>query len=167
MPAPPDDARHPRVAERAAICLLERGDRVALHPIDAEDAVTHMAARVEPGFDHFRDALPAAVRALAAGGAWRLTLSATPARHPGKDGPTPCGGEPGSSNMSPSPQHPVPTTVAVPFRQTSWPIGARRAGSRPRGRPRVPSEWSRVNAGHRVVGDGWSIPPLCNPFISC
>jgi hypothetical protein len=120
------------VAERAAICLLERGDRVALHQIDAEDAVAHMAARVEPGFDHFRDALPAAVGALAAGGTWRLTLSADPgeairaARHPGKDRPTPCGGEPGSSNMSPSPQHPVPTTVAVPFRQTSWPIRARR-----------------------------------------
>jgi hypothetical protein len=82
VPPLPDDAGHPRVAERAAICLLERGDRVALHQIDAEDAVAHMAARVEPGFDHFRDALPAAVRALAAGGAWRLTLSADPGETP-------------------------------------------------------------------------------------
>lgn len=74
----PDDAGRPRVAERAAICLLERGGRVALHPVTADEAVERMAALVEPGFDHFRDQLPAAVRALAAGGAWRLTLSADP-----------------------------------------------------------------------------------------
>lgn len=74
----PDDAGHARMAEHAVLCLLERGDRVALHPIDAGYAVERMAALVEPGFDHFRDRLPAAVRALAAGGAWRLTLSADP-----------------------------------------------------------------------------------------
>jgi len=70
----------PPVAERAALFLLERGDRVALHPITAAEAVERMTALLEPGFDHFRDEVPAAVRALAAGGAWRLTLSADPAQ---------------------------------------------------------------------------------------
>jgi len=70
----------PPVAERAALFLLERGDRVALHPITASDAVDRMTAQLEPGFDHFREQVPAAVGALAAGGAWRLTLSADPAQ---------------------------------------------------------------------------------------
>jgi len=65
-------------ADRAVLCLLERGDAVALHPVGADEAVSRMDAMLEPGFDHFRAALPDAVRALAAGGAWRLTLSSAP-----------------------------------------------------------------------------------------
>jgi hypothetical protein len=67
------------VAGRAALFLLERGDRAALHPISPDQAVERMMALLEPGFDHFREQLPAAIRAVAAGGAWRLTLSADPA----------------------------------------------------------------------------------------
>ncbi|HEX2092268.1 MAG TPA: hypothetical protein VHG28_07685 [Longimicrobiaceae bacterium] len=66
------------VADRAVLVLLERGGEVALRRIGAEDAVREVTASLEPGFDHFREQLPAAVRALAAGGAWRLTLSADP-----------------------------------------------------------------------------------------
>lgn len=69
----------PPPAARAALFLLERGDRAALHPVGAETAVERMMALLEPGFDDFRRELPGVVRALAAGGAWRLTLSADPA----------------------------------------------------------------------------------------
>jgi hypothetical protein len=47
-------------------------------PLSVDDAVRAMDALLEPGFDHFRETLPGAVRALAEGGAWRLTLSADP-----------------------------------------------------------------------------------------
>lgn len=76
VPLPPAG---PLVADRAALFLLQRGDRAALGPISVDEAVDGMTALLEPGFDHFREQLPAAVRALAAGGAWRLTLSARPA----------------------------------------------------------------------------------------
>lgn len=69
----------PPPAERAALFLLERGERVALHPADPDTAAGRMVALLEPGFDHFRGELPGVARALAAGGAWRLTLSADPA----------------------------------------------------------------------------------------
>lgn len=67
------------VAERAVLCLLERGDRVALRRIGVDEAVEALTGSLEPGFDHFRAELPGAARALAEGGAWRLTLSADPA----------------------------------------------------------------------------------------
>ena len=66
------------VADRAVVCLLERGDAVSLSPISPDEAVRRMDALLEPGFRDFRAALPEAVRALAAGGAWRLTLSGDP-----------------------------------------------------------------------------------------
>lgn len=69
----------PLSADRAALFLLERGDRVALHRVDVDFAVDRVMAMAEPGFDHFLHVLPETVRALAAGGAWRLTLSANPA----------------------------------------------------------------------------------------
>ncbi|HET7460044.1 MAG TPA: hypothetical protein VFJ82_02305 [Longimicrobium sp.] len=69
----------PSPAGRAALFLLERGGRAALHPVETETAVERMTALLEPGFDHFRRELPGVVRALSAGGAWRLTLSADPA----------------------------------------------------------------------------------------
>lgn len=68
----------PAPADRAALFLLERGGAAALRPLAPEAAVALMTAGLEGGFDHFRDALPAAVRALAAGGAWRLVLSRDP-----------------------------------------------------------------------------------------
>jgi hypothetical protein len=66
------------VAERATLCVLRRGTGVELLPLDPEVAAAQMDAALEPGFDHFRDRLPAVVRALAAGGARRLVLSPRP-----------------------------------------------------------------------------------------
>ncbi|MBV9775156.1 MAG: hypothetical protein JO040_14480 [Gemmatimonadetes bacterium] len=77
--SPGDEWPGEPVAERAMLCLLERGERVALRRIGADEAVAAMTASLESGFDHFRGELPGAVGALAAGGAWRLTLSADPA----------------------------------------------------------------------------------------
>jgi hypothetical protein len=68
----------PTSASRAVLCLIARGDAVSLHPLPVEEAVAALAETLEPGFDHFRAAMPDVVRALAAGGAWRLTLSAEP-----------------------------------------------------------------------------------------
>jgi hypothetical protein len=67
-------------ADRAVLVLLERGTRVSLDAISADEAVRRMAELLEPGFDHFREQLPDAVRACAGGGAFRLTLSRDPAR---------------------------------------------------------------------------------------
>jgi hypothetical protein len=75
---PLDGAAAGLQAHRAVLCLLEHGDAVALQPLTADDAVRRMEAMLEPGFDHFRAALPDAVRSLARCGAWRLTLSADP-----------------------------------------------------------------------------------------
>jgi hypothetical protein len=69
----------PTSASRAVLCRLARGDAVSLRPIPVEEAVVAMARTLEPGFDHFRAEMPDVIRALAAaGGAWRLTLSADP-----------------------------------------------------------------------------------------
>ena len=76
---PPGEWAGEPVAERAVLCLLERGRAVALEPIAADAAVEAVAASLEPGFDHFRAEVSAAARALAARAAWRLTLSPDPA----------------------------------------------------------------------------------------
>jgi hypothetical protein len=62
-------------AERAIVCLLERGRAVAIRPIDGATAVDSLIGSLEPGFDHFRDQLPGALETLTSGGTWRLTLS--------------------------------------------------------------------------------------------
>jgi hypothetical protein len=77
--AVPLPSAKPPVADRAALFLLERGHRVAVRPISVDRAVDEVSAMLEPGFDHFREQVPDAVRALTAGGAWHLTLSADPA----------------------------------------------------------------------------------------
>jgi hypothetical protein len=68
----------PTSASRAVLCLLARGEAVSLRPLPVEEAVTTLVGGLDPGFDHFRREVPEVVRALAAGGAWRLTLSAEP-----------------------------------------------------------------------------------------
>ena len=74
VPSSPS-ATPPLSAGRAAVFLLTRGDAVALRAVSMDEAVGELIRALEPGFDHFRDHLPAAARAAAAGGAWRLTLS--------------------------------------------------------------------------------------------
>ena len=69
----------PPVFERTGLCLLERGaDDVALEPIPVDAAVDRIASNLDPGFDLFRDTIAHRIRALAAGGAWRLRLSPDP-----------------------------------------------------------------------------------------
>jgi hypothetical protein len=67
------------MAERAILCVLARGDRAGLEPIGREDAVIQLTADPEPGYQFYGERSAAAVRTLAAGGAWRLTLSSDPA----------------------------------------------------------------------------------------
>ncbi len=68
----------PTSAPRAVLCLLDRGDAVSLRPVPVAEAVASLAGALDPGFDHFGEETPDVARALAAGGAWRLTLSAEP-----------------------------------------------------------------------------------------
>lgn len=69
----------PPVFERTGLCLLERGaDDVALEPIPVGAAVEQIASNLDPGFDLFRDTIAHRIRAVAAGGAWRLRLSPDP-----------------------------------------------------------------------------------------
>jgi hypothetical protein len=64
-------------ADRAAVVLLERGERLALARLDAEATVAGLS-RLEPGFDLLAAESAAAIRVLAARGGWRLTLSRDP-----------------------------------------------------------------------------------------
>ncbi|HEU4962018.1 MAG TPA: hypothetical protein VFT56_16640 [Sphingomonas sp.] len=73
LPAPAR-GRH---ADRAILVVLDRGERLALEPIPAEEAMARLM-RLDPGFDLLREQSAAAIGALAAGGAWRLTLTADP-----------------------------------------------------------------------------------------
>jgi hypothetical protein len=68
-----------RMAERAIPCLLARGARAALDPIGQDEAVEQLTANPEPGYQFYEERSVSAARALAASGAWRLTLSADPA----------------------------------------------------------------------------------------
>ena len=69
-----------RSAERAILCVLTRGGDVVMTPLPQEDAVTALTATPEPGYEFYGEASRVAARALADGGAWRLTLSADPAQ---------------------------------------------------------------------------------------
>jgi len=79
---PNDGGREKRVvaipptyrAERATVCLLARGTRVALERVPA-DVIEAALARPDAGFDRFPARHETVVRALAAGGGWRLTTS--------------------------------------------------------------------------------------------
>jgi hypothetical protein len=65
------------VADRAAVVLLERGDRIVLEPAPPSLAVAALS-RLEPGFDLLRRESAQAIAALTARGAWRLTLGRDP-----------------------------------------------------------------------------------------
>ena len=66
-----------RFAEEASLVLLERGDRLAITPVDEASAVAGLS-KLEAGFDLLAAESATAVRALARGGAWRLTLDRDP-----------------------------------------------------------------------------------------
>jgi len=83
----PGQHREPEGAPAAPItvrtwglCLLERarGAAPTAMPIDADEAVAHIVADLEPGFDVWRDTIGARIAALARGGAWRLRVGDDP-----------------------------------------------------------------------------------------
>lgn len=67
----------PPVAERAALVVLARGEAVGLEPLEAA-AATAALSRLDAGFDLLVEASAEAIAALAACGAWRLTLTRDP-----------------------------------------------------------------------------------------
>lgn len=64
-----------RRADRAALFLLTKGDRVVFQRLDPEDAVRVLTRDPEPGYEFYGARLEEAVRVIAASGCWRLTLS--------------------------------------------------------------------------------------------
>ena len=61
--------------------LLEiraRGDGVGLEKIPQDQAVRMLTEAPEPGFDYYGAQFERAIRAIAAGGCWRLMLSGDP-----------------------------------------------------------------------------------------
>ncbi|HUE64553.1 MAG TPA: hypothetical protein VMO78_09285, partial [Rhizomicrobium sp.] len=71
--------RRRQVAHDAVLFVLERGEKVGLTPLPEDAAVRCLTANPESGYQFYGNASIAAARALAAQGAWRLTLSADPA----------------------------------------------------------------------------------------
>ena len=67
----------PPVAGRAVLVVLARGEAVGLEPIAAA-AATATLSRLDAGFDLLAEASAEAIAALAARGAWRLTLTRDP-----------------------------------------------------------------------------------------
>lgn len=63
-------------ADEGCLILLQRGERLALEPMETEQAIDAMT--FDPGFDLLRDQSIAALRALAQHGVWRLSLTRDP-----------------------------------------------------------------------------------------
>jgi hypothetical protein len=65
--------------ERTALCILDRSERwtrARLTEVDCDVAVSSIMGSLSPGFDMFRESLEPCLRAVAAGGAYRLELTA-------------------------------------------------------------------------------------------
>jgi hypothetical protein len=70
---------NPPVAESATVCLLEPGaGPVSARRARADEIEEALMGLVEPGFDFFQETIGPAVRALARGGGWRISLSRDP-----------------------------------------------------------------------------------------
>lgn len=63
--------------DRAVLCVLAHGEKPALTPVSADEALERLWP-LDPGFDLMPEPIGAAVRALAARGAWELRLSKDP-----------------------------------------------------------------------------------------
>jgi hypothetical protein len=70
------DSRHS--AEQSVLCVILGGDRVSLDPLSPEDAVRALIHEPEPGYDYFGTQMEEAIRSIAAGGCWQLTISHDP-----------------------------------------------------------------------------------------
>jgi hypothetical protein len=73
LPIPP----RPVTADAAALCVLRRGKRVSLEPLDSSEALAALGPP-EPGFDLLATDITAGLRRITRHGAWRLTLSTDP-----------------------------------------------------------------------------------------
>ncbi|HEY2446891.1 MAG TPA: hypothetical protein VGI20_14240 [Rhizomicrobium sp.] len=71
-------ARPRRNADQALLCVIGQGGNFGLEPIQQEEAVRMLTEAPEPGFEFYGARSEEAVRAVAAGGCWRLTLSRDP-----------------------------------------------------------------------------------------
>jgi hypothetical protein len=70
------NARHR--ADEAAFCVLARGETVALDALSPDDAVRALTREPEPGYEFYGSRMEAAIRDIACGGCWQLTLSHDP-----------------------------------------------------------------------------------------
>ena len=66
------------VCNTAAVCVMTRGETVALERIDGSEVHQELARQLAPGFDRFAGRHDDVVRALTTHGGWRLTLSNNP-----------------------------------------------------------------------------------------
>jgi len=75
-----ETAAGPRHAERVGLCVLDRepGQPAGLTPISAAEAVSELTARLDPGFDLFRDQIGDRVARVAERGAWVLRPGSDP-----------------------------------------------------------------------------------------
>lgn len=67
-----------RNADKASLCIIARGDSVGLDKIQPDEAVRVLTEAPEPGFEYYGVHSERAIRAITAGGCWRLTLSHDP-----------------------------------------------------------------------------------------
>ena len=65
-------------ADRAVVCVLTRGAKVALDRIAGSVLREELAGQLAPGFDRFPERQDVVLRTLTAEGGWRLTLSDNP-----------------------------------------------------------------------------------------
>ncbi len=65
-------------ADKAALCVIARGEHAVLDPLPLEDAVRTLSRAPEPGYDVSGMLMEDAIRAIAIGGCWKLSLSHNP-----------------------------------------------------------------------------------------
>lgn len=67
--------RTAHMAEQAILCVLAKGEDAAIHPMDVDEAIDTLTRDPEPGYGFYGSRPGDAIRAIAARGCWRLTLS--------------------------------------------------------------------------------------------
>lgn len=65
-------------ARQAILCVLARGQKIAIDPIDVGEAVDMLTCSPEPGYGFYGSRSADAIRAIAASGCWKLALSCDP-----------------------------------------------------------------------------------------
>jgi hypothetical protein len=65
-------------ANSTALCVIARGDQAHLDPLASETAVHLLTSHAESGYDFYGRRMDDAIRAIARGGCWNLTLSRDP-----------------------------------------------------------------------------------------